>query len=85
MSSRNSTAAAGSMETLGATHQTREEKIDVGNLADALLVEVDISMESGAANAPATRQLMFWFVKGKGLVKRDFGASTSRVPAEAKG
>lgn len=64
---------------------TREEKIDTGSLADALLVEVDISMESGAANAPATRQLMFWFVKGKGLVKRDFGASTSRVPAEAKG
>jgi hypothetical protein len=61
---------------------TREDKVDMGGVTDALVVEVDISMESGA-NAPATRQLLFWFVKGKGVVKRDFGASTSRVPASS--
>lgn len=61
---------------------TREDKVDIGTLADALVVQVDMSMDSGA-NTPATRQLSFWFVKGKGIVKREFGASTSRVPAAA--
>ena len=62
---------------------TREEEIDVGTVVHALVVEVDLSMESGAS-APATRELNFWFVKDKGLVKREFGASTSRAPATSK-
>ena len=62
---------------------TREDKIDTGTMSDALVVEVDLSIDNGAPT-PATRQLMFWFVKGLGVVKRDFGASTSRMPAGAK-
>ncbi|MEA2554283.1 MAG: hypothetical protein QOJ65_2459 [Fimbriimonadaceae bacterium] len=63
--------------------RTRDDKVDMGTPVDALLVEVDLSMYSGASQ-PATRRLAFWFVKGKGLVKREFGSSTSRVPNEAK-
>ena len=58
---------------------TSDDKVDMGSPADALLVEVDLSMYSGASE-PATRRLSFWFVKGKGLVKRDFAGSTSRAP-----
>jgi hypothetical protein len=29
--------------------------------------------------------LEFWFVKGKGVIKREFGSSTSREPLEIAG
>jgi len=61
---------------------TTDDQVDMGSPADALRVDVTLSMESGAS-APAMRTLTFWFVKGKGIVKRDFGANTSRVPATA--
>lgn len=67
-----------------ATIRSRDDKVDMGNSqADALLVELDLEIFSGA-NEPANRRLAFWFVKDKGLVKREFGSSTSRVPAGAK-
>ena len=59
---------------------TREDKL---NMADAIVVQVDLNMESGSS-APATRELTFRFVKGKGVIEREFGASTSRGPAEGK-
>jgi len=61
---------------------TREDEINVGTMAHALVVEVDLSIDNGTTS-PATRKLTFWFVKGKGVVKREFGASTSRIPATA--
>ncbi len=61
---------------------TREDEINVGTMAHALVVEVDLSIDNGTST-PATRQLTFWFVKDKGVVKRDFGASTSRIPGAA--
>jgi hypothetical protein len=63
---------------------TREDTIDMSGSSKALVVEVNLSMDSGA-NVPATRKLSFWFVKGKGIVERNFGASTSRAPATASG
>jgi hypothetical protein len=65
-----------------ATIRTQDDKVDMGAATDALMVEVDLSIESGASE-PAMRRLTFWFVKGKGLVKRQFGDSTSRLPDSA--
>lgn len=62
-----------------ATIRTQDDKVDMGAPTDALRVEVDLSIESGATE-PAMRRLTFWFVNGKGLVKRQFGDSTSRLP-----
>lgn len=60
--------------------RTQDDKVDLGSPTDALMVQVDLSIESGASE-PAMRHLTFWFVKDKGLVKRQFGDSTSRLPA----
>lgn len=79
---------SGQMVTAPTSHNatavisTREDEINVGTMAHALVVEVDLSIDNGTSS-PAPRQLTFWFVKGKGVVKRDFGASTSRIPAAA--
>lgn len=47
----------------------------------SVLVVVDLSIK-GAGPTPAARKLRFWFVKGKGLVKRQFGIASSREPAK---
>lgn len=47
----------------------------------SVLVVVDLEI-SGAGPTPATRKLRFWFVKGKGLVKRQFGIASTREPAK---
>lgn len=47
----------------------------------SVLVVVDLSIQ-GAGPSPATRKLRFWFVKDKGLVKRQFGIASSREPAK---
>jgi hypothetical protein len=51
-----------------------------GGATDSILVVVDLNLESGGPN-DATRKLRFWFVKGKGLVKRQFGIGSTREPA----
>lgn len=48
---------------------------------EAVLVVVDLQIESGGPE-PALRKLRFWFVKNKGLVKRQFGTASSRDPVE---
>jgi len=48
---------------------------------ECILVVVDLSIESGASK-PATRKLRFWFVKDKGLLKRQFGIGSTREPVE---
>lgn len=52
-----------------------------GGSTPSILVVVDLAIESGAST-PATRKLRFWFVEGKGLVKRQFGIGSSREPTE---
>ena len=47
---------------------------------DSIVVEVNLSMDSGAPTA-AQRRLSFWFVPGRGLVKREFGSGSIRQPA----
>jgi hypothetical protein len=66
-----------------ATVTTSSDKVDMGgSQADAVRVDLDLRMDSGT-DKPALRRLEFWFVKGKGVVKREFGSSTSREPLEA--
>ena len=47
----------------------------------SVLVVVDLSIK-GSGPTPATRKLRFWFVKDKGLVKRQFGIASSREPSK---
>jgi len=47
----------------------------------SILVVVDLAIEGGGPK-PATRKLRFWFVPGKGLLKRQFGSASSREPLE---
>lgn len=66
-----------------ATVTTGADKVDMaGSQSDAVRVDVDLRMDSGT-DKPALRRLEFWFVKGKGLVKREFGSSTSREPLDS--
>ncbi len=50
-----------------------------GGPFDAVLVSVELIMPSGAVE-PAKRRLRFWFVRGKGILKREFGAASTREP-----
>jgi hypothetical protein len=59
---------------------SREELNLPGGPYDALRVNVTLSLDSGKAT-PAVRELRFWFAKGRGLVRREFGASSTREPA----
>lgn len=47
--------------------------------AQAIRVTVDLRLESGTPEQ-ARRRLEFWFVNGRGPVKRDFGANQTREP-----
>lgn len=47
---------------------------------EAVRINVALSIESGGPN-PAERTLTFWFVPGKGILKREFGKASSRMPA----
>ena len=48
-------------------------------------VEVDIDLEMGINSpSPMRRQLKFWFVKGKGIVRRSFGEESIREPLDSK-
>lgn len=46
---------------------------------EAVRVEVELAIDAGAPQK-AERKLTFWFVPGQGLIKREFGASSTRVP-----
>lgn len=48
---------------------------------DMVKVVVKLSVDSGAAT-PATTDLVLWFAPGKGIVRREFGQYSSRIPLE---
>lgn len=47
---------------------------------DALKVVVDLQIDGGGPT-PAKRQLSFWFAQNQGLIKRQFGTTSTREPA----
>ncbi|MBI1756264.1 MAG: hypothetical protein HYR64_04055 [Fimbriimonas ginsengisoli] len=58
---------------------TKADKVKLGERSEeALLVEVQLSIDGSAA----PQKLSFWFVPGKGLVKRSVASGTSRQPPE---
>lgn len=64
-----------------ATVAVQEERINVlGGPYDAFRVTVNLKIMEGA-RAAKPRKLQFWFVKGKGLVKRVFDETSTREPA----
>jgi len=60
---------------------TEQILLPLSGATKSILVAVDLAIESGGPT-PATRKLRFWFVKDKGLVKRQFGIGSSREPGE---
>ncbi len=63
------------------TIQTQAANLNiVGGPYETVLVKLKLSMDGGGAT-PAERELSFWFARGAGLVKREFGSSSTREPA----
>lgn len=59
--------------------RTTLDKVYMPTQTEAVRVDLDLQMDSGGPN-PAERKLSFWFVKDRGLVKREFGSGLSREP-----
>jgi hypothetical protein len=47
----------------------------------AVRVDVRLRMPAWGDSAAGRRALVFWFVKGRGLVRREFGSESIREPA----
>lgn len=45
-------------------------------------IRVNVELSLHGAGDPTKRELAFWFVEGRGLVKRSFGALDTRQPAQ---
>ena len=69
---RSATAAVASSQLVLLFGDTRE-RVDK--------VIVHLSIDSGTP-VPAKRDLSFWFIEGRGLVKREFGAGSTRSPLD---
>lgn len=52
-----------------------------GGPYDTIYISVTLQIESGGPE-PAVRQLEFWIEPTHGVIKRQFGASSTRVPAK---
>ncbi|MCB8933193.1 MAG: hypothetical protein M9921_12755 [Fimbriimonadaceae bacterium] len=70
----------------GDIHRTATAKITTSSAQvyvpepeTAVKVSVEMSLDSGAPT-PAKRTLTFWLVEGRGVVKREFGAGSTREP-----
>jgi hypothetical protein len=63
-----------------ATIATSQGKLNAeGHNEDALTVRVQLKID-GDSGQPAIRNLAFWFVPGKGILRREFGHSSTRMP-----
>lgn len=71
------TGATAAKATAKVTASEAVLNIPYGNFS-ALLVTADIHVEQGTEGAKRT--FKFWFQPGKGLIKREFGQSSSREP-----
>lgn len=59
----------------------KKEQMNVPGYNDwAVKVSVNLEIESGGPK-PANRVLNFWFVQGKGVLKREFDKGSTRIPA----
>ncbi len=65
-----------------ASVSSAEENIAFGETFQSAL-RVDVVLKIGPEPRPhAERKLSFWFLEGKGVVKRDFGSVSSRIMLE---
>jgi len=55
-----------------------------GTSEDTLKVVVDLDLVADQNRAPLKRQLVFWFEKGRGLIKREFGSADVRQPPNSQ-
>ncbi|MBX3118034.1 MAG: hypothetical protein KF784_03145 [Fimbriimonadaceae bacterium] len=56
------------------------DKLNIPGVDDnAVYVRMNLFID-GVGPKPAKRELGFWFVNGKGLLKREFGGASSRMP-----
>lgn len=63
---------------------SKERITVVGGPYDSHLVTVKLMLQDEKGTPAKERLLRFWFVPGKGIVKRDFSESSSREPAPPK-
>lgn len=61
---------------------TKDNLNEKGYAGSAVLSKVDLSFDGGAPTK-ATRTLKFWFVEGKGVLKREFDKGSARLPIPA--
>jgi hypothetical protein len=60
-----------------------KESVTLGQTsAETIRVQVDILLESISEGESAERRLVFWFLPKKGVVKRQFGTTSTREPVE---
>jgi hypothetical protein len=55
-----------------------------GLAADTIKVVVDLNLDADPNRPPLKRQLVFWFQKGHGLIKREFGSASIRQPSDSQ-
>jgi hypothetical protein len=68
-----------------ATVTTTTERSYLGGAGeDTLKVNVVLNMVADPNHPPLSRQLVFWFARGRGLVKREFGTTSVRQPPNAQ-
>lgn len=64
-----------------ATIKTSDDTLNLpGVTGAAIKIDVQLSMDSGGPE-PAKRRLLFWVLPKMGVVRREFGASSTRLPA----
>ena len=61
---------------------SREELNVPGGPYSTVRVKVELKFSGTGAAQPTVRNLDFWFAPGKGVVKRQFGASSTREPRQ---
>lgn len=78
---------SGTLDTGNITHKARasvmtdQDRLNVeGFDDDAVRVRAELTIEGGGQK-PAERTLTFWIVPGKGILRREFGQASTRIPA----
>ena len=60
--------------------RTESEPLALANFPQSDSVRTEVTLQYGAAAKPTERKLMFWFVEGRGMVKRQIHFGSTRQP-----
>ncbi len=72
---------SGSTHDAGAKISSKGERLKLSGEAEGEAVRVDVRVEiDGGDKKPSERKLSFWFMKGKGVVRREIASGSIRQP-----